>query len=179
MSEGTALLLPGRNYPPSAPLLHFARQAVEQHGWTARPLPWASDATTPSEAAADAWVRRHVEEVVADGGEPALVVAKSLGTRAAPYAAERGLPAIWLTPLLVVPAVAEAIAANPARQLLVGGLADELWDPAVAARLAEGGCDVLEVPDADHGMLTGDAVRSAEVQYAVAETTDLFLRSLG
>ncbi|WP_185994491.1 alpha/beta hydrolase [Nocardioides campestrisoli] len=181
MSRGLALVLPGRGYPPAAPLLHFARQALVQHDFAARAVAWASDPTTPSEDEADSWVRRHVEEAVAQegGAEPALLVGKSLGTRAASYAAERGVPAIWLTPLLTVPEVADAIAANPARQLVVGGLVDELWDAEVAERLLRGGCDVLEIPDADHSMGTRDAVRSAEIQYAVAEATELFLRSLG
>ena len=32
--------------------------------------------------------------------QPVLVVAKSLGTLALPWAVERGLPGVWLTPLL-------------------------------------------------------------------------------
>ena len=107
-----------------------------------------------------------------------LVVGKSLGTRAAAYAAERGLDAIWFTPLLVDPEVAEGIAANAGRQLLVGGLADELWDAAVARELADAGCDVLEVPDADHGMGTPDAVRTAEIHLEVARAVAAFLASL-
>lgn len=180
MSARTALLVPGRHYPPTSPLLVFAREAVVQHGFAVRSLWWDASSMTDAEAQApDGWVRRQVEaEVAAEGREPALVVAKSLGTRAASYAAERALPAIWFTPLLHDPAVADAIAANEARQLLVGGLADDAWDADVAAGLARGGCDVLEIPDADHAMLTGDAVRSAKVQYAVAEATELFLRSL-
>ena len=75
-----------------------------------------------------------------------VVVGKSLGTWAASYAAERGLDAIWFTPLLIEPRVAEAIAANAGRQLLVGGLVDGLWDVDIARELADNGCDVLEVP---------------------------------
>lgn len=107
-----------------------------------------------------------------------LVVGKSLGTRAASYAAERGLDAIWFTPLLVDPVVVEAIAANPGRQLLVGGLVDELWDAAVVRELADSGCAVREVPDADHGMGTPDAVRTAEIHLEVAGTVEAFLASL-
>ena len=106
-----------------------------------------------------------------------LLVGKSLGTRAASYAAERGLDSIWFTPLLVVPEVAESIAANPGRQL-VGGLADELWD-AASRQLADSGCDVLAVPDADHGMATPDAVRTAPgILVEVVTAADAFLRSL-
>lgn len=179
-SRGLALVLPGRAYSPAAPLLDFARQGLLQHGFTVRQVWWDTTERTAEEGRApEPWVRRHVEEALAeDPADHVVLVGKSLGTRAAAYAAERGLDAVWLTPLLVDPSVAEAIAANPGRQLLVGGLADDLWDAEVAAELAEGGCEVLEVPDADHVMLTGDAVRSAEIQLEVCRATDRFLRSL-
>ncbi len=173
-SRGLALVAPGRAYPPSAPLLDFARVALVHHGFTVRQLWW--DSTTRGDEDSGAWVRRHVEEALAaEDADHVLVVGKSLGTRAASYAAERGLDAIWFTPLLVEPQVAEAIAANAGRQLLVGGLADELWDTAIARELADNGCDVLEVPDADHGMGTIDAVRTAEIHLEVARSVEAFL----
>lgn len=173
-SRGLAVVAPGRAYPPSAPLLEFARQALVQHGFTVQQLWW--DSTARGDEAAEPWVRRHVEAALAEErADHVLVVGKSLGTRAASYAAERGLDAIWFTPILVEPEVAEAIAANAGRQLLVGGLADELWDPAIARELADNGCDVLEVPDADHGMGTDDAVRSAEIHLEVARAVEAFL----
>jgi hypothetical protein len=173
-SRGVALVAPGRAYPPSAPLLDFARIALLQHGFTVQQIWW--DSTTRGDENPDAWVRRHVEAAhAAEDADHVLVVGKSLGTRAASYAAERGLDAIWFTPLLVEPVVAEAIAANPARQLLVGGPADELWDVAVARELADAGCDVLEVADADHGMGTPDAVRTAAIHLEVARAVDDFL----
>jgi hypothetical protein len=80
------------------------------------------------------------------------IPSSSSASRSAPaprsYAAERGLDAVWLTPLPVDPAVAEAIAANAGRQLLVGGLADDLWDSSVARELAERAarCSSCRVP---------------------------------
>ena len=122
-SRGLALVAPGRAYPPSAPLLDFARQALLQHGFTVQQLWW--DSTTRGDEDPEQWVRRHIEVALAEErADHVLVVGKSLGTRAASYAAERGLDAIWFTPLLVDAAVAEGIAANAGRQLLVGGLAD-------------------------------------------------------
>ncbi len=176
-SRGLALVLPGRAYSPSAPLLELARLALLQHGFTVQQVWW--DAGSRGEEDAEAWVRRHVTEALAvEDADHVVVVGKSLGTRAASYAAERGLDAIWLTPLLVEPALAEAIAANAGRQLLVGGLADELWDAAVATELADNGCDVLEVPDADHAMGTGDVVRTAEILVEVARAVDRFLAGI-
>jgi len=173
-SRGLALVAPGRAYSPSAPLLDFARIALLQHGFTVQQLWW--DATSRGDEDAEAWVRRHVAAAHAqEDADHVLVVGKSLGTRAASYAAERGLDAIWFTPLLVDPVVAEGIAANAGRQLLVGGLADELWDPAVARELADAGCEVLEVPDADHSMGTPDAVRTVEIHLEVARAVDAWL----
>ncbi|MCF6377839.1 hypothetical protein L2K70_09500 [Nocardioides KLBMP 9356] len=182
-SRGVALVAPGRAYPPSAPLLEFARRALVQHGFTVQQIWWDSTSRDEGENP-EQWVRRHVEaahaaELRSSGvGDRVLVVGKSLGTRAASYAAEHGLDAIWLTPLLVDPVMVEAIAANAGRQLLVGGLRDELWDAATARELAGGGCDVLEVPDADHAMGTYDAVRTAEIHLEVARALDLFLSGL-
>jgi predicted alpha/beta-hydrolase family hydrolase len=174
VSRGLALVAPGRAYSPSAPLLDFARIALLQHDLTVQQLWW--DSTARGDEDAEAWVRRHVAAAHAqEDADHVLVVGKSLGTRAASYAAERGLDAIWFTPLLVDPVVAEGIAANAGRQLLVGGLADELWDPAVARELADAGCEVLEVPDADHSMGTPDAVRTVEIHLEVARAVDTWL----
>ncbi|NUS40689.1 MAG: alpha/beta hydrolase [Terrabacter sp.] len=173
-SRGTAIVAPGRAYPPAAPLLDSATRALLQHGFTVQQRWW--DSTTRGDEDSEQWVRRHVAAAHAEeDADHVLLVGKSLGTRAASYAAERGLDAIWFTPLLIEPVVAEAIGANAGRQLLVGGLADELWDASIARELAENGCEVLEVPDADHGMGTGDAVRTAEIHLEVARAVHAFL----
>ena len=176
-SRGLAIVAPGRAYSPAAPLLELARLALLQHDFTVQQLWW--DSTTRGEEDAEAWVRRHVAAAHArEDADHVLVVGKSLGTRAASYAAELGLDAIWFTPILVDPVVAEGIAANAGRQLLVGGLADELWDASVARELADAGCQVLEVPDADHGMGTPDVVRTAEIHLEVARAVEAFLAQL-
>ena len=132
-------------------------------GWTVQQVFWEVPADLTD---ATSWVRdQAVSAVTAEAdGVPVLVVAKSLGTRAAECAAERSIPAIWLTPLLVVPELVAGIRANPARQLLVGGTDDDLWDADMAASLTTDGCDVLQVDGADHSMtIGGDPVRSAEI----------------
>ncbi len=174
---GLGLILPGSGYGPAQPLLEYARQALLHAGWAARQVWWTTprswDGTDPA-----AWVREQVEAALAQESPdlPLLVVGKSLGTWAAPYAAERSLPAIWLTPLLSRPDVVEAIRANPARQLLVGGTGDDLWDAHVAASLASSGCAVLQVDGADHGMIVeSDPVRSAEILVDVTRAMVRFL----
>src|SRR5262245_36469559 len=166
---GTAVLVPGSGYPPQAPLLFFAGQALLEHGWGVERRSCAPPADATSEEI-NAWVRAEVEGALPADGRT-LIVGKSLGTRAAPVAAERGIPAIWLTPLFGKRLV-EAYTANPAPQLLVGGSADHLWDGDAAWKLESQTCTVVEVPDADHAMLVpGDSVRGVsahvEVQKAV------------
>lgn len=48
----------------------------------------------------------------------------------------------------------------------------------MARELADNGCDLLEVPDADHGMSTPHAVRTAEIHLEVARAVVAFLSSL-
>jgi len=78
-----------------------------------------------------------------------VIVAKSLGTHAALLAAEQQLPAIWLTPLLHIEAIAEAIGRNPAPALLVGGTRDRSWVPGIAAAT---GKTIVTITDGDHGL---------------------------
>jgi predicted alpha/beta-hydrolase family hydrolase len=174
---GTAVLVPGSGYPPTAPLLFFAGMALIQHGWRVEHH-WWDPPDDASNQEINAWVRAEVEGALPTTGRT-LVVGKSLGTRAAPVAAERALPAIWLTPLLGRPRLVEAIAANPSPQLLVGGSADTLWDSAVARELESPTCSVLEVPEADHVMMVpGDSVRGVSVHVEVQRAIDDWLRPL-
>jgi hypothetical protein len=173
-SVGLALVLPGRAYGPATPLLEYARQALLAAGWTVQQVWW----NLPAQVAdPDAWVRGQAQEALAGESLTRLLICgKSLGTRAAAYAAELGADAIWMTPLLTEPSVVEGIRTNPARQLLVGGTADELWDAEVAADLAASGCDVLQFDGADHGMLVrGDPVRSAELLVDITRAMVRFL----
>jgi predicted alpha/beta-hydrolase family hydrolase len=175
---GTALLVPGRGYPAVAPLLWFAQQTLLEHGWSVRqlwwdPPPYENDEQTGS------WVRAQVEAALPASGR-VLLVSKSLGTWAAPLAAERGYEAIWFTPLLQVPRLVDVLGTAPSPRLLVGGTADDLaWRPDVARTLVERGCDVCELPDADHALqVPGDVARSAEVLVDVVRAVDAFLARL-
>ena len=173
---GTAVLVPGAGYPPQAPLLFFAGFVLLQHGWRVEHHWWDPPEMTSGHEVT-AWVRAEVEGALPEEGRT-LIVGKSLGTRAAPVAAERGLPAIWLTPLFGKRLV-EAYAANPAPQLLIGGTADRVWDGAVAADLEGRGCDVVEIDGADHVMTAaGDAVRGVEMHVEVARAIDSWLGGL-
>ena len=180
--RGLGLVLPGRAYSPAAPLLEFARLTLLQHGYAVQQV-WWDAASRPADLDPAAWVADQAADALAAETPPpqrVVVVGKSLGTWATAYAAERGYDAIWLTPLLVEPSVVGGIRSSPARQLLVGGTADDLWDAEVAGALVREGCDVMEIPDADHGLcVPRDVVRSAAVHADVTRRMDAFLSELG
>ncbi len=172
---GLAVVLPGRGYPPAAPGCAYAGYVLRAAGWRVRDVWWEPpDNDSLSLADEVSWVGDQLATAVGEHQGPVLVVGKSLGTYAAALAAEREYPAIWLTPLLVVPERVEALRANPARQLLVGGTTDRLWDADVAASLAADGCDVLQLDGIDHGLIDpSDAFRSVD---ALAEITRAMAR---
>ncbi|ONI78170.1 alpha/beta hydrolase [Kribbella sp. ALI-6-A] len=177
MTSRHAVIVPGGEYGPQAPLLMFAGQAAERRGAAVRPVDWQrrEDAVALSEAELEAWVIGQVSPHLPVGvaGSGLLFVGKSLGTHAAALAAERGHPAVWLTPLLQYRQVVEALERSRAPFLLVGGTEDRLWDGDVARRLTP---HVLEVEGADHGMFVpGRLAASAAVLGQVATAVENFL----
>jgi hypothetical protein len=155
----------------------YAGQAAERRGAAMQPVDWQrrEDAVALSEAELEAWVIGQVSPHLPVGvaGSGLLFVGKSLGTHAAALAAERGHPAVWLTPLLHYRQVVEALERSRAPFLLVGGTADALWDGDVARRLTP---HLLEVEGADHGMFVpGRLAASAAVLGEVATGVEDFL----
>jgi hypothetical protein len=166
--------LPGRQYTTQAPLLWFTREVAAAHGWSvlevldslpdgADPLGWARDRA-----------RRALDLVE---GDDVVVVGKSLASAAAGIVADRGLPAVWLTPLLDRRRVVDDLsrAARPA--LLVGGSADETWVPDA---LADSGLlQIVQLDGLDHSLQRpGDPGASLEALRAVTERIDGFLGDL-
>ena len=161
---GSAIVLPGRRFGLATPLLHWSATLLTQLGWSVLGVSWDQDEVSREEAP---YVRRcadaALDRVPAD--QPVLVVAKSLGTLALPWAVEYRLPGAWLTPLMQDPAVVTAVEAAREPTLLVGGTADPYWHPPVAAGP---GIMVMEVPDADHGLQQpGDWRRSLLIQVEI------------
>ena len=176
-ADRTAVVLPGGMYGPHAPLLMYSAIAAETRGARIRAVSWSRPDDPPKLDPADraAWVREEAEPVLdeAGAGAGALVIAKSLGTYAILLAADRGLPGIWLTPLLTDPDIVEALHRTSAAFLLVGGTADPSWIGDTARALTP---HVLEVPDADHGMFVeGPLARSADVLGQVVTAVETFL----
>ena len=174
--ERCVVVLPGMRYSTQAPLLWFAREVAAARGWSAlevldslpegaEPFGWARDRA-----------RRALDRAAAEASEVA-VIGKSLASGAAGLVADRGVPAVWLTPLLNERRVADDLsrAARPA--LLIGGSADEAWTPDV---LADNGLlQVVHLEGLDHGLQRpGDPMASLGALRAVTARIDEFLDEL-
>ncbi len=173
--ERVAILVPGGGYTTDGPLLMYAGLAVRRRGGYLHRIAWAAP---ESEAYSHAWVASQVKEALAEAaavtGVPApLVIGKSLGSQAAPLVAERGLPAVWMTPLLTDEPTVTGMREATAPCLLIGGSADPFWDGAVARSVTP---HVLEVDGADHGMFVpGSLAASAAVLGDVVTAIERFL----
>ncbi|WP_328523874.1 alpha/beta hydrolase [Kribbella sp. NBC_00359] len=175
MTSRTAVVLPGGQNGPAAPLPMFASDAAEQRGARVLPVWWDEPDRPPTlkEEERGPWVLPQVAKALDGVTGDVVLIGKSLGTFGAALAAERGLPAIWLTPPLTSDWVIDSLRRSTAPFLLVGGTADGLWDSALARELTP---YVLEVPDADHGMyVPGRLAESAAVLGQVATAVEDFL----
>jgi len=173
------VIVPGRGYGPQAPLLDLAGEALADRDAAVETINW----TVPDgllEIGPEPFVRAHVTAALhrlagaAPDTQP-VIIAKSLGTYAATLAAERGLPAIWLTPLLHIEAIAEAIARNPAPALLVGGTRDRSWLPDIAAATGKA---IVTIDGGDHGLRPPGPLRAyAQALGDVGTAIEEFLSS--
>jgi hypothetical protein len=161
-----AVILPGSGYTVLGPLLYWGARILEQGGWHVRAVEWAPEdlrQDDPREA-----IEAQVEAAFAAAPPSGtrLVLAKSLGTFAAPWALARGIPGVWLTPVLTFPAVGTALRERAtSHDLVVGGTADAFWRPETIAGTA---ATVLEIPGADHSLLVpGHATESRVLQERV------------
>lgn len=168
-----AVVVPGGRFGPAAGLLMYAATVVERRGVSVHRHSWSREPPQPFEPQIEGWIDGEIRPLLDSVGGRPLLIGKSLGTRAAGLAAERSLPAVWLTPILTVPWVVAALERATAPFLLVGGTADVMWDGALARRLSP---YVLEVEDADHGMwVPGAVVDSIAVLGRVVTAVDGFL----
>ena len=99
-----AVILPGVRYFSQAPLLWFAREVAQAHGWSVIEV----DERAPEDEEPFEWMRGQARSALdaAAGADKVVVIGKSLGSAAAPMV--RG-PAIWLTPLLIRREIVEPI----------------------------------------------------------------------
>jgi hypothetical protein len=166
-----AVILPGVRYFSQAPLLWFAREAAQAGGWSVLEV----SERAPADEEPFAWMRDRAERALdATNAGTVAVIGKSLASAAAPLVAERALPAVWLTPLLIRPEVVSALAGSSAPALLVGSTADPTWSDGEAP---EGDAiEVLELEGLDHSLqVEGDPLASLDVLRQVTERIGAFL----
>jgi pimeloyl-ACP methyl ester carboxylesterase len=170
------VLIPGGMFGPHVPLLSYGWLAGRARGAEAYHVEWPADRPSVGDPAAAApWVISYLAGVLdALAVSTPVLVGKSLGTYAAALATDRGLPGIWLTPLLSDQRCVAALRRASAPYLLIGGTADRYWDGRLARSLTP---HVLEIPQADHGMiLPGEPLaRSAAVLGQVVTAIEEFL----
>jgi len=174
------VIVPGRGYGPQAPLLDFASEALADREMPVETVRWdVPDGLL--NIGPEPFVRAHVSAALhrltsaAPGSQP-VIIAKSLGSYAAVLAAEQQLPAIWLTPLLHIEAIAEAIGRNPAPALLAGGTRDRSWLPDIAIAT---GKRVVTIAGGDHGLRPPGPLRTyAQALGDVGTAIEEFLSQL-
>jgi len=159
-----AVVLPGSGYPALAPMLHWPARLLAAAGWRLAVVSW----TPETEGGSDprAFVEGVLQQAAGDD-VPDLLLTKSLGSLAAPWAAEHDVPGVWLTPLLGDPAVLAALQGMDDRSIAVGGTRDSHWR---AGSFEESGIAVLEVEGADHALELPDWRASLEAQAGVFES---------
>jgi len=161
-------------YGPATGLLMFSSDVAERRGATVHRHWWSEEPPDHTQREVEDWVCGEIAPLVDRIGDFPLLIGKSLGVNAARLAAQRSLPAVWLTPVLrFMPWVVEALTGASAPFLLVGGSADRGWDVALARRLTP---HVLSVDGADHGMYVPGPLRgSIEVLGRVVGAVEAFL----
>jgi len=176
--RGTVLMLPGRAYSCDMSLLAWTTRALQSTGWTVLQAEWNVSAVPAEPRAFIQDVAQQLDEMKRPA-EPVLIVAKSLGTLAAYWGAEKGYPAVWLTPVLKAAglypqpghsdALARRIREYPTHNLVVGGTADISWQTGF-----RGTGQVLEIEGADHSLEVVDWRTSVQQHEAVASAVAHF-----
>jgi hypothetical protein len=167
-----AVLIPGANYSVDCPLLFYAGLAASRRGAEVVPISWPRP--LPNDEELPAWV--HEQVCAALGAARPLLIGKSVGTLAAGLAADLGLPAVWLTPLLTEQSVVGDLGRATAPALLIGGTADKAWDGGTARAISG---HVMEIPDADHGLhVPGSIGASVRLAADIMDNVEHFLDTL-
>ncbi len=172
-------MAPGGGYGADGPLLMYASLAVRRRGGRVRPIVWelspSPDLRKQRQRVASQAGTAIDETMAAMGaaGAAPLVIGKSLGSLAAPLVADRGLAAVWFTPLLTDEPTVAALRRATGPCLLVGGTADQFWDGRIARSVT---ADVVEIEGADHGMFVpGRLAASAAVLGQIITAVEDFL----
>ncbi|MCT2998540.1 hypothetical protein [Propionibacterium freudenreichii] len=181
------LVIPGVRYSCDRPLLNWTSTIAHQHGWWVQQAQWELTPQTNQEEI----IARALELLDHDApdADQTMVVAKSMGSRAASTASANGWCGIWLTPLLDVEEVRAALLEYHGPSLIAGGSIDPHWGPDDSVRTVhighagdiEGEFDELgtswvDVAGANHSLEVPDDWRaSLAVQRSLFELADGFI----
>ncbi|MBT2501406.1 hypothetical protein [Curtobacterium sp. ISL-83] len=167
------LVLQGAGYGQQAPLLWWTRSIADQHRAEVIAPDWTVDELARADPVA------FVEDAVTDalgGRTPDLVVAKSFGCFALPWAVRNGIDGVWLTPVLTRPEVLGALLTAGDGSVAVGGGADALWEP---SRTATTNARLVTIAGADHALeVPGDWRRSQRLQSEILDLVDARITAL-
>ena len=167
-----AVILPGVRYFSQAPLLWFAREVAQAHGWSVIEV----DERAPQDEEPFEWMRGQARRALelAAGADKIVVIGKSLGSAAAPMVSG---PAIWLTPLLIRPEIAKSIRAATAPTLLVGSPDDPTWNGGLESD--NPALEIFERDGLDHSLqVSGDPLASLDALRDVTSHVDRFFPRL-
>lgn len=171
-----AVLLPGVGYTVQGPLLYWCATLLAERGWHVQAVEWTVD--DEAQAHPQPFVEHAVAEAFAAGPPSSrrLIVAKSFGSWALPWARRHNVPGVWLTPLLTQPPLSEALQTATPADLAIGGEADEFWRPVVGDTRAR----LISAPGAGHSLTRpgdwrGSLALQADILAAIAGHVDAHL----
>jgi hypothetical protein len=171
-----AVLLPGSGYTAQAPLLYWCGVLLREAGWHVEVVEWTvtnEDIDNPIPFV------EYALTTAFNSAPPAatrLIVAKSFGSFALPWAVKNAVPGVWLTPILTDPVVSAALASADGTHLAVGGSRDPMWVPENAEG-TDASLGTLE--DGDHRLEVDEGWQaSLDAQYDLFERIALHVAAL-
>lgn len=166
-APGVAVIVPGAGYKAEAPLLYWPAELLKDRGWHVRAIRWTDDDDPGDDP--HGLTARAVEQALAEAPHAGqrLIVAKSFGTFAIPWADAANVPGIWLTPILTDAAIRNTLSGSRKADLLIGGSRDNFWDTAGLSGTAG---SFVEIDDADHSLQVPNDWRASQAVQAQAFT---------
>ena len=167
------LVLAGTGYGQQTPLLWWTSEIALAAGCEVIAPRWQVDDAAGADPVG--FVEAAVAAALGDR-LPDLVVAKSFGGFALPWAIRNDVPGVWLTPVLTHDDVATALAAATDAHDAIGGGADTMWRP---DRVSGTAARLQTVDRADHSLqVPGDWRLSQRLQADVFDVVERRITAL-